>query len=74
MQPWRDEWKPRYAAHSYNHYNAIQAWSVTRDGQVHDVEIRPLNPRHHKRNDRARGAKNEKGRGRLLQFGLEVSE
>ena len=34
VQPTRSVWKARYAAHSYNHYNAIQAWAVGRDGRV----------------------------------------
>ena len=33
-QPTRSTWKGRYAAHSFNHYNAIQAWAVDRDGRV----------------------------------------
>lgn len=33
-QPTRSEWRSRYAAHSFNHYNAIQAWRVRRDGAV----------------------------------------
>jgi len=28
-QPTRAVWKKRYAAHSFNHYNAIQCWRVT---------------------------------------------
>ncbi len=34
VQPTRSAWKARYAAHSFNHYNAIQAWAVGRDGRV----------------------------------------
>lgn len=34
VQPSRSRWKARYAAHSYNHYNAIQAWAVGADGTV----------------------------------------
>jgi sulfane dehydrogenase subunit SoxC len=34
VQPTRSVWKARYAAHSFNHYNAIQAWAVGRDGKV----------------------------------------
>ena len=33
-QPRRAEWKSRYADHSFNHYNAIQAWQVDRDGTL----------------------------------------
>ncbi|MEJ6003511.1 sulfite dehydrogenase [Paucibacter soli] len=36
-QPTRADWKRRYAAHSFNHYNAIQAWQVARDGRVSNV-------------------------------------
>lgn len=34
VQPTRTAWKARYAAHSFNHYNAIQAWKITGDGKV----------------------------------------
>lgn len=34
MQPTRKQWKRRYAGHSFNHYNAIQAWTVSRNGKV----------------------------------------
>ena len=37
VQPTRDQWKKRYAAHSFNHYNAIQAWKVNRNGRVENV-------------------------------------
>ncbi|MCH8498862.1 MAG: sulfite dehydrogenase [Marinobacter sp.] len=33
-QPDRKAWKAQYARHSFNHYNAIQAWRVNRDGRV----------------------------------------
>lgn len=33
-QPSRSVWKARYAAHSFNHYNAIQSWTVRQDGSV----------------------------------------
>lgn len=36
-QPTRDAWKARYAAHSFNHYNAIQPWRVGRDGRVENI-------------------------------------
>ena len=36
-QPARTEWKARYADHSFNHYNAIQAWQVNRDGALRNV-------------------------------------
>jgi sulfane dehydrogenase subunit SoxC len=36
-QPTRDEWKSRYASHSFNHYNAIQTWRIGRDGRVENV-------------------------------------
>lgn len=37
VQPTRSAWKSRYAAHSFNHYNAIQAWQVGRDGKVENT-------------------------------------
>ena len=37
VQPSRSAWKSRYASHSFNHYNAIQAWQVGRDGQVENT-------------------------------------
>ena len=37
VQPTRSAWKSRYAAHSFNHYNAIQAWQVGRDGRVENT-------------------------------------
>lgn len=36
-QPLRSEWKRRYAMHSFNHYNAVQAWRVQADGRVENV-------------------------------------
>ncbi len=36
-QPTRDEWKSRYAGHSFNHYNAVQAWRINGDGTVKNV-------------------------------------
>jgi len=37
VQPTRSAWKARYAAHAFNHYNAVQAWRVHRDGRVENV-------------------------------------
>jgi sulfane dehydrogenase subunit SoxC len=37
VQPTRSAWKSRYAAHSFNHYNAIQAWQVGKDGRVENT-------------------------------------
>lgn len=37
VQPTRQAWKKRYAAHSFNHYNAIQAWRVNRNGEVENA-------------------------------------
>jgi sulfane dehydrogenase subunit SoxC len=37
VQPTRSAWKGRYAAHSFNHYNAIQAWEVAKDGRVENT-------------------------------------
>jgi len=36
VQPTRAEWKARYAAYTFNHYNA---WSVTAAGEVRNVNI-----------------------------------
>lgn len=36
-QPIRKQWKRKYAAHSFNHYNAIQAWAVDRHGKVENT-------------------------------------
>jgi sulfane dehydrogenase subunit SoxC len=37
VQPARKQWRNRYAAHSFNHYNAIQAWRVNRNGRVENA-------------------------------------
>lgn len=37
VQPLRSQWKRTYAMHSFNHYNAVQAWHVAADGQVENV-------------------------------------
>jgi len=34
MQPTRDIWHDTFAGHSFNHFNAIQAWSINRSGEV----------------------------------------
>ena len=39
VQPTRASWKARYAAHSFNHYNAVQAWEVRADGRVANVYV-----------------------------------
>lgn len=36
-QPTRAQWKRKYAAHSFNHYNAIQAWAIDRNGKVENT-------------------------------------
>jgi len=36
-QPLRSAWKSRYASHSFNHYNAVQAWGIDADGRVENV-------------------------------------
>jgi sulfane dehydrogenase subunit SoxC len=38
-QPDRDTWKSRYAAHSFNHYNAIQAWDISSNGRVENTYV-----------------------------------
>jgi len=37
VQPSRSTWKSRYAAHSFNHYNAVQAWAIGSDGRVENT-------------------------------------
>ena len=39
VQPARARWKERYAVHSFNHYNAIQAWHVTGKGRLENVYL-----------------------------------
>lgn len=34
VQPTRDEWVSRYARFSHGHYNAINAWHVSKEGKV----------------------------------------
>ncbi len=36
-QPTRATWKKRYAAHAFNHYHAVQAWRVHKDGRVENT-------------------------------------
>jgi len=38
-QPTRDHWKKTYASHSFNHYNAIQAWHIHSDGRVENKYV-----------------------------------
>jgi len=39
VQPTRDQWRERYASHSFNHYNGIQAWRVSRNGVVENSYV-----------------------------------
>ena len=39
VQPLRNEWKRRYALHSFNHYNAVQSWRVHADGRVENCYV-----------------------------------
>jgi len=39
VQPTRDVWRDKYASYSFNHYNAIQAWSVSRHGLVENSYV-----------------------------------
>lgn len=39
VQPTRDQWRETYASHSFNHYNAIQAWQINRDGVVENTYV-----------------------------------
>lgn len=33
----RSQWKRKYAAHSFNHYNAIQTWKIDKRGKVENT-------------------------------------
>ena len=37
IQPSRNQWKRKYAAHSFNHYNAVQAWKISKNGKVENT-------------------------------------
>jgi sulfane dehydrogenase subunit SoxC len=37
IQPTRSQWKRKYATHSFNHYNAIQAWKIDKTGKVENI-------------------------------------
>jgi sulfane dehydrogenase subunit SoxC len=39
VQPTRELWRDRYASHSFNHYNAIQAWHISREGRVSNTYV-----------------------------------
>lgn len=39
VQPTRDHWRDKYASHSFNHYNGIQAWHVSSNGRVENVYV-----------------------------------
>jgi len=39
VQPTRAAWKAKYAAYTFNHYNAINAWEVTPSGEVRNVYV-----------------------------------
>ena len=39
VQPTREHWRDQYASHSFNHYNAIQAWHVSREGVVSNTYV-----------------------------------
>ena len=39
MQPGRKEWKQRYASPTFNHYNAIQSWDISSNGEVENVYV-----------------------------------
>ncbi len=36
-QPSRKEWKSRFANFTFNHYNAMQIWEVTREGRINNA-------------------------------------
>lgn len=35
----KDDRIERYAAHSFNHYNAIQPWRVNKDGRIKNTYV-----------------------------------
>jgi len=39
VQPSRSQWRSHYASYSFNHYNAIQAWSINADGLVENYYV-----------------------------------
>lgn len=39
VQPTREVWRDTYASHSFNHYNAIQAWYVSSGGVVENTYV-----------------------------------
>jgi len=39
VQPTRDQWRDQYASHSFNHYNAIQAWHISHEGEVGNTYV-----------------------------------
>jgi len=39
VQPTRQQWGDKYASYSFNHYNAIQAWHISRDGTVENTYV-----------------------------------
>ncbi|MBT4519132.1 MAG: sulfite dehydrogenase [Halieaceae bacterium] len=39
VQPTRKVWKQKYASPTFNHYNAIQAWQIDKDGSVSNVFV-----------------------------------
>ena len=39
VQPTRELWREKYASHSFNHYNAIQAWHISNDGRVENTYV-----------------------------------
>ncbi len=39
VQPTRSQWREQYASYSFNHFNAIQAWSVNSNGLVENYYV-----------------------------------
>lgn len=39
VQPTRRQWRDRYASYSFNHYNAIQAWSINKGGKLENYYV-----------------------------------
>jgi len=37
VQPTRSQWRDKYASYTFNHFNAIQAWRISSQGEVENV-------------------------------------
>ncbi len=39
VQPTRAQWRSQYASYSFNHFNAIQAWAINKNGRVENYYV-----------------------------------